>query len=193
MEYYFHLSVKSEKNITAKLESVSKLVEVRHSPETIYMCMNIFYYNTLDHHQVFDTYAMIISAVLRYVTDSVYRVCGENSIGITIWKYPKSTVAYVIKKWKVSGDCRNVPRVGRPDETRPQRADLNLIENLCDSLHRQIQGVHYPSKIGEGTSMSSPKAEWKKNTTASSYKDLWKSMPRRVHAVIASRGGSTNC
>ncbi|GIY06052.1 protein-tyrosine sulfotransferase [Caerostris extrusa] len=29
-------------------------------------------------------------------------------------KYPKSTVAYVIKKWKVSGDCRNVPRVGRP-------------------------------------------------------------------------------
>ncbi|GIY38094.1 hypothetical protein CEXT_762341, partial [Caerostris extrusa] len=26
-------------------------------------------------------------------------------------KYPKSTVAYVIKKWKVSGDCRNVPRV----------------------------------------------------------------------------------
>ncbi|GIX86426.1 protein-tyrosine sulfotransferase [Caerostris extrusa] len=29
-------------------------------------------------------------------------------------KYPKSAVAYVIKKWKVSGDCRNVPRVGRP-------------------------------------------------------------------------------
>lgn len=28
--------------------------------------------------------------------------------------YPKSTVAYVIQKWKVSGDCRNVPRVGRP-------------------------------------------------------------------------------
>ena len=23
-------------------------------------------------------------------------------------------MAYVIKKWKVSGDCRNVPRVGRP-------------------------------------------------------------------------------
>ncbi|KAG8181585.1 hypothetical protein JTE90_017334 [Oedothorax gibbosus] len=29
-------------------------------------------------------------------------------------KYPKSTVAYVIKKWKVTGDRRNVPRVGRP-------------------------------------------------------------------------------
>ena len=29
-------------------------------------------------------------------------------------KYPKSTVAYVIRKWKVSGDCRNVARPGRP-------------------------------------------------------------------------------
>jgi transposase len=29
-------------------------------------------------------------------------------------KYPKSTVGYVIRKWKVSGDCRNVPRPGRP-------------------------------------------------------------------------------
>src|SRR5215510_11052761 len=29
-------------------------------------------------------------------------------------KYPKSSVGYVIRKWKVSGDCRNVPRPGRP-------------------------------------------------------------------------------
>ncbi|GIY99341.1 transposable element Tc1 transposase [Caerostris extrusa] len=68
---------------------------------------------------------MTISAVLKYVTDSagIYRV--GNSIGISRMqeaaqdissnlKYPKSTVGYVIKKWKVSGDCRNVPRVGRP-------------------------------------------------------------------------------
>ncbi|GIY99191.1 transposable element Tc1 transposase [Caerostris extrusa] len=73
---------------------------------------------------------MTISAVLRYVTDSagIYRV--ENSIGISRMqeaahgtKYPKSTVAYVIKKWKVSGDCRHMPRVGRPTklEDRPRR------------------------------------------------------------------------
>ena len=29
-------------------------------------------------------------------------------------QYPISTVAYVIGKWKKSGDCRNVPRPGRP-------------------------------------------------------------------------------
>ncbi|GIY56039.1 hypothetical protein CDAR_521531 [Caerostris darwini] len=47
-------------------------------------------------------------------------------------------------------------------------------------------GVHYPSKIGEGTSM-----EWKKIPLAVIQR-LVESMPRRVHAVIASRGGSTN-
>ncbi|GIY18388.1 hypothetical protein CEXT_607701 [Caerostris extrusa] len=54
---------------------------------------------------------MTISAVLRYVTDSagIYRV--GNSIGIVHARcrarseVPKSSVAYVIKKWKVSGDC----------------------------------------------------------------------------------------
>ncbi|GIX71558.1 transposable element Tc1 transposase [Caerostris extrusa] len=44
--------------------------------------------------------------------------CGRSLRGIYSYlKYPKSTVAYVIKKWKVSGDCRNVPRVDRP--TKP--------------------------------------------------------------------------
>ncbi|GIY95305.1 transposable element Tc1 transposase [Caerostris extrusa] len=40
-------------------------------------------------------------------------------------KYPKSTVAYVIKKWKVSGDCRNVPRVGIP--TKPGDRDRRVL------------------------------------------------------------------
>ncbi|GIY83098.1 transposable element Tc1 transposase [Caerostris darwini] len=44
-----------------------------------------------------------------------YHQCGRSLRDISSdLKYPKSTVAYVIKKWKVSGDCRNVPRVGRP-------------------------------------------------------------------------------
>ncbi|GIY47762.1 transposable element Tc1 transposase [Caerostris extrusa] len=44
-----------------------------------------------------------------------YHKCGRSLRDISSdLKYPKSTVAYVIKKWKVSGDCRNVPRVGRP-------------------------------------------------------------------------------
>ncbi|GIY31257.1 transposable element Tc1 transposase [Caerostris darwini] len=44
-----------------------------------------------------------------------YPKCGRSLRDISSYlKYQKSTVAYVIKKWKVSGDCRNVPRVGRP-------------------------------------------------------------------------------
>ncbi|GIY99296.1 hypothetical protein CEXT_289021 [Caerostris extrusa] len=39
-----------------------------------------------------------------------YHKCGRSLRDISSdLKYPKSTVAYVIKKWKVSGDCRNVP------------------------------------------------------------------------------------
>ncbi|KAG8192931.1 hypothetical protein JTE90_025638 [Oedothorax gibbosus] len=44
-----------------------------------------------------------------------YHKCGRSLRDISSdLKYPKSTVAYVIKKWKVTGDRRNVPRVGRP-------------------------------------------------------------------------------
>ena len=50
-------------------------------------------------------------------------------------KYPKSTVAYVIRKWKVSGDCRNVTH-----ETgcwRPKGAVQNYPEepDTTDSPH----------------------------------------------------------
>ncbi|GIX76297.1 hypothetical protein CEXT_526731 [Caerostris extrusa] len=58
---------------------------------------------------------MTISAVLRYVTDSagIYRV--GNSIGISRMQDAAQFGALISrKKWKVSGDCRNVPRVGRP-------------------------------------------------------------------------------
>ncbi|GIY15091.1 transposable element Tc1 transposase [Caerostris darwini] len=44
-----------------------------------------------------------------------YHKCGRSLRDISSdLKYPNLTVAYVIKKWKVSGDCRNVPLVGRP-------------------------------------------------------------------------------
>ncbi|GIY00659.1 transposable element Tc1 transposase [Caerostris extrusa] len=44
-----------------------------------------------------------------------YHKCGRSLRDISSdLKYSKSTVVYVIKKWKVSCDCRNVPRVGRP-------------------------------------------------------------------------------
>ncbi|KFM62165.1 Transposable element Tc1 transposase, partial [Stegodyphus mimosarum] len=44
-----------------------------------------------------------------------YHKCGRSLRNISSdLKCPKSTVDYVIKKWKVSGDCRNVPRAGRP-------------------------------------------------------------------------------
>ncbi|GIY00567.1 transposable element Tcb1 transposase [Caerostris darwini] len=225
-----------------------------------------------------------------------YHKCGRSLRDISSdLKYSKSTVAYVIKKWKVSGDCRNVPRVGRPtklgdrdrrvltreirkNRTQPmalirekfqqasgsivsmntirkeahlhgfhgraaahkhlitksnravrltwckahrnwtddnaschvstltkawygangvhrmdwpaQSPDLNPIEILWDALHRRIQGcTTRPKSVKELLCLL--QAEWKKMPLAVIQR-LVESMPRRVHAVIASRGGSTN-
>jgi len=188
-----------------------------------------------------------------------YHKCGRSLRDISSdLKYPKSTVAYVIKKWKVSGDCRNVPRVGRPtklgardrrvlsreirkNRTQPmalireefQKASgsivsMNTIASYVVAVlrvgplllsGRQCQlscfdvnhglvwcqwsstnglacpeprpepyraplgrvaspnsGVHYPCKIGEGTSMSSP-SRVDENTTSCHTKTCGKYAP----------------
>ncbi|GIY68322.1 protein-tyrosine sulfotransferase [Caerostris extrusa] len=68
---------------------------------------------------------MTISAVLRCVTDSagIYRVgSGGNSIGISRMQDAAVRSSLISrKKWKVSGDCRNVPRVGRPTKLGNRR------------------------------------------------------------------------
>ena len=71
-----------------------------------------------------------------------------------------------------------------------QSPDLNPIENLWDELHRRIQGcTTRPKSVKELLCLL--QAEWKKIPLAVIQR-LVESMPRRVHAVIASRGGSTN-
>ncbi|GIY49744.1 hypothetical protein CEXT_200431 [Caerostris extrusa] len=62
-------------------------------------------------------------------------------------KYPKSTVAYVIKKWKVSDDCRNVP----------ESADQRNWEIETDKCSPEIFGRT------EGTSTEDKFNQWKAN------------------------------
>ncbi|GIY56266.1 transposable element Tc1 transposase [Caerostris extrusa] len=170
-------------------------------------------------------------------------------------KYPKLTVAYVIKKWKVSGDCRNVPRVGRPtklgdrdrrvftreirkNRTQPmalireefQQASGSIVSMNTIRKEAHLHGfhgraaahkplitksnraarlmwckahrnwtvdqwkrilwsdetrVHYPTKIGERTSMSSP-------SRVEENPSKWKKEAGGAYFPQASRGGSTN-
>ncbi|GIY78033.1 hypothetical protein CEXT_100731 [Caerostris extrusa] len=68
------------------------------------------------------------------------------------------------------------PSRQKTNETRPQRADLNPIENLWDSLHRQIQGcTTRPKSVKELLCLL--QAEWKKNTTACHTKTCGKYAP----------------
>ncbi|KFM67888.1 Transposable element Tcb1 transposase, partial [Stegodyphus mimosarum] len=69
-----------------------------------------------------------------------------------------------------------------------QSPDLNPIENFWDELHRRIQGCTTHAKSVKELLLQ---AEWKKIPLAVIQR-LVESMPRRVHAVITSRGGSTN-
>ncbi|GIY78347.1 transposable element tcb1 transposase [Caerostris darwini] len=80
-----------------------------------------------------------------------------------------------------------------------QGPDLNPIENLWDALHRRIQGcTTRPKSVKELLCLL--QAEWKKIPLLvylsipllEVIKRLVEGMPRRVHAVIVSRGGSTN-
>ncbi|GIY24569.1 transposable element Tc1 transposase [Caerostris darwini] len=80
-----------------------------------------------------------------------YHKCGRSLRDISSdLKYPRSTVAYVIKKWKVSGDCRNVPRVGRPTKlgdrdrrvlTREIRKNRTQPMALIREEFQQVSGV----------------------------------------------------
>ncbi|GIZ03878.1 transposable element Tc1 transposase [Caerostris extrusa] len=79
-----------------------------------------------------------------------YHKCGRSLRDISSdLKYPKSTVTYAIKKWKVSGDCRNVPRVGRPTKlgdrgrrvfTREIRKNRTLPMPLIHEEFQQVSG-----------------------------------------------------
>lgn len=71
-----------------------------------------------------------------------------------------------------------------------QSPDLNPIEHLWDELERRLKGCpHRPTSVTELTCLL--QAEWKKIPLAVVQR-LVESMPRRVAAVIAARGGSTN-
>lgn len=92
-------------------------------------------------------------------------------------------VARVTKAWY---GANGVTRMDWP----AQSPDLNPIENLWDELDRRIRGcTTRPKSVKELTCLL--QAEWKKIPLAVTQ-GLVESMPRRVHAVIASRGGSTN-
>ena len=69
-----------------------------------------------------------------------------------------------------------------------QSPDLNPIENLWDELGRRIDG--YTSRNREEL-WENVKNEWYEITTDVTKK-LVESMPRRLQAVIAAKGGHTS-
>jgi hypothetical protein len=70
-----------------------------------------------------------------------------------------------------------------------QSPDLNPIEHLCDELeHRPRARPNRPTSVPNLT--NTLVVEWKQ-VPAAIFQHLVESLPRRVGAVIAAKGGST--
>ena len=70
-----------------------------------------------------------------------------------------------------------------------QRPDLNPIEHLWDELERRQRArPNHPTSVLDLTKVLV--AEWKQ-VPAATFQHLVESLPRRVEAVIAAKGGPT--
>ena len=90
--------------------------------------------------------------------------------------------ARVVKGWKEENDINSIPWPA-------QSPDLNPIENLWDELERQVR-AHIPLPKNRENLWEILQEEWS-NIDSNKYQNLVDSMPRRISAVIASKGHPT--
>ena len=90
--------------------------------------------------------------------------------------------AKIAKKWKSDNNIKSLPWPA-------QSPDLNPIENLWDELERQVRN-HKPLPKNPNDLWEILQEEWLK-LDVNKYKNLVDSMPRRIDAVITSKGNPT--
>ncbi|GBC21983.2 IS630 family transposase [Rhizophagus irregularis DAOM 181602=DAOM 197198] len=88
--------------------------------------------------------------------------------------------ARVVKSWEEENEVNSLPW---------QSPDLNPIEHLWDELERQVW-VHKPLPKNRENLWEILQEEWS-NIEADKYQNLISSMPRRISAVINSKGYPT--
>lgn len=74
-------------------------------------------------------------------------------------------------------------------EWPPLSPDLNPIEHLWDTLKRKVRS-RTPAPVNHNQLVDAVNAEWE-NIPQDTIENLISSMPRRLNAVIQSRGGHT--
>lgn len=90
--------------------------------------------------------------------------------------------ARIVKSWKEENDVNSIPWPA-------QSPDLNPIENLWDELERQVR-AHTPLPKNREDLWEILQEEWL-NIDINKYQNLVDSMPRRIAAVIQSKGHPT--
>uniref|UniRef100_A0A0K8UV17 Transposable element Tc1 transposase n=1 Tax=Bactrocera latifrons TaxID=174628 RepID=A0A0K8UV17_BACLA len=91
---------------------------------------------------------------------------------------PKHT-SYLVREWLLY-NCKQL-------HTPPQSPDINPIEHIWDLLEKRIRKHRISSKESLKAALST---EWAK-ITENDIRNLVKSMPRRLQAVITAKGGPT--
>ncbi|CAB4400876.1 unnamed protein product [Rhizophagus irregularis] len=90
--------------------------------------------------------------------------------------------ARVVKSWEEENEVNSLPWPA-------QSPDLNPIEHLWDELERQVR-AHKPLPKNRENLWEILQEEWS-NIEADKYQNLISSMPRRISAVINSKGYPT--
>ena len=90
--------------------------------------------------------------------------------------------ARVVKSWKEENDIDSIPWPA-------QSPDLNPIENLWDELEKRVR-AHVPLPKSRENLWEILQEEWS-NIDINKYQNLVDSMPRRISAVIKSKGHPT--
>ncbi|GES87853.1 congested-like trachea protein isoform X1 [Rhizophagus clarus] len=90
--------------------------------------------------------------------------------------------ARVVKSWKEENDINSIPRPA-------QSPDLNPIENLWDELERRVR-AHVPLPKSRENLWEILQEEWS-NIDINKYQNLVDIMPRRISAIIKSKGHPT--
>jgi transposase len=90
--------------------------------------------------------------------------------------------ARVVKSWKEENDINSIPWPA-------QSPDLNPIENLWDELEKRVR-AHVPLPKNRENLWEILQEEWS-NIDINKYQNLVDSMPRRISAVIKSKGHPT--
>ena len=122
---------------------------------------------------------------MTFLTILCFQLCG-NSLGKVLFLFQHDNApvhkARSIQKWFVKIGVEEL-------DSLAQSPDLNPIEHLWDELERRLRAR--PNRLTSVPDLTNALVVERKQVPAAMFQHLVESLPRRVEAVLAAKGGPT--